>query len=332
MSRLIAPAAAAALMIFALTGCSDTSTAATQNSTSPSAQSGEWPRQIQHDAGTTELEAEPLRIVSTSPSITGSLLAIDAPLIGTGATMVTSMTDDKGFFTQWAEEADDANVQVAYQNLELDLDAVDALEPDLIIGSVNGGDSVLDSYDQLSEIAPTILLDYGTETWQQLTTTLAEATGRESEASAVLQDYDNFVAEQAENISLPAQPVTALAYLGADGVWAYDESSPQAALLESLGFDYLAVPGELSQQQAATNGVDILSSENVPAALADTHTAFLVGTGTAAPIDAFSSDALLANLPSVENHRVYDLGSTSFRLDYYSAKDTVSGLVETFGK
>src|SRR5699024_3125755 len=100
------------------------------------------------------------------------------------ATTPGPLTDKNGFFSQWSEEAAAQDVQVLYPNLELDLEAVDALAPDLIIGSSIGQDSTADAYDQLSEIAPTIMLDYGSSSWEDLATTLGEATGLKDEAAA----------------------------------------------------------------------------------------------------------------------------------------------------
>ncbi len=47
--------------------------------------SGEWPRTVETADGPVTLETQPERIVSTSVTLTGSLLALDAPLVGTGA-------------------------------------------------------------------------------------------------------------------------------------------------------------------------------------------------------------------------------------------------------
>ena len=45
----------------------------------------------------------PQRIVSTSVTITGTLLAIDAPVVASGATSPNPLVADKqGFFTQWS--------------------------------------------------------------------------------------------------------------------------------------------------------------------------------------------------------------------------------------
>ena len=46
-----------------------------------SAQAADWPRQVTDSYGTHTLPSQPLRIVSTSVTLTGSLLAIDAPVV-----------------------------------------------------------------------------------------------------------------------------------------------------------------------------------------------------------------------------------------------------------
>lgn len=325
LPTLIATAAAAALL---LAGCASPTgdTAAPDSATDAS---GDWPRTIEHAAGSTTIDEKPLRIVSVAPSLTGSLLSIDAPLVATGAAPVTPLTDDNGFFTQWADVAVERGVEVAYKNLELDIDAIDQLEPDLIIGSAAGGDNASDAYAQLSEIAPTVLLDYSDTTWQDLTIEVAEAAGLEAEATARLAEYDEWVATQAKKIKLPPQPTTALIYMGPEGSWPFAPDSPQAKLLSSLGFDYQPAKEEfLTEGQGGRVG--ILTSENAAGGLADAATIFIVAMRGGDPVAEFSSDPLLANLPAITNDRVHTMGPTSFRLDYYSAKVTVDLIVDTF--
>ncbi|MGC0094308.1 Fe2+-enterobactin ABC transporter substrate-binding protein, partial [Enterobacter asburiae] len=45
-----------------------------------SAAAADWPRQVTDSRGVHTLESKPTRIVSTSVTLTGSLLAIDAPV------------------------------------------------------------------------------------------------------------------------------------------------------------------------------------------------------------------------------------------------------------
>lgn len=62
-------------------------------------------------------------------------------------------------------------------------EAVAAQMPDLILISATGGDSALALYDQLSTIAPTLIINYDDKSWQSLLTQLGEITGHEKQAA-----------------------------------------------------------------------------------------------------------------------------------------------------
>src|SRR5699024_12443942 len=153
-----------------------------------------------------------------------------APVVASSASRPGPLSDASGFVSQWSDVAAEQGVEVRYPNLELDLEAVDALAPDLIIGSSIGQDATVDAYDQLSEIAPTVMLDYGSNSWEELATTPGEATGLEDEAAATVQDFENYVSSAADKIQVPDGPVTALTYNGADGGRMFTESSAQATI------------------------------------------------------------------------------------------------------
>ena len=303
------------------TGDGDTTT-----SSEAGAGEGEWPRTVEHEAGSTEITEQPLRIVSTSITLTGTLLAIDAPVVASAATTVGPLTDDDGFFTQWADVAAERGVEVLYPDLELDLEAIEVAEPDLIVGSTTGADATTDAYDQLSEIAPTILLDYGSYSWQDLAEILGEATGLEEQASTVVSDFDTWVGEQAASITLPAQPTTALVYNGADGVMVFTPESAQGTLLADLGFEYVGADAEFAD--TARTDAWAVTQENAAAALEPVQTILLVFT---ADTEALLADPLLANQAAVAGESVAALGLTSFRIDYYSATELVELVVETYG-
>ncbi|MCS5516888.1 hypothetical protein NWF32_24280 [Pseudomonas qingdaonensis] len=65
--------------------------------------------------------------------------------------------------------------------------------------------------------------------------------------------------------------------------------------------------------------MDFISRENLSAAITG-DTVFLLG-GSDADVQAFLADPVLANLPAVVHKRVYALGPSSFRIDYYRARD-----------
>lgn len=66
--------------------------------------------------------------------------------------------------------------------------------PDLILISATGGDSALALYDQLSTIAPTLIINYDDKSWQSLLTQLGEITGHEKQAAERIAQFDKQLA------------------------------------------------------------------------------------------------------------------------------------------
>lgn len=156
-------------------------------------QAADWPRQITDSRGTHTLESQPQRIVSTSVTLTGSLLAIDAPVIASGATTPNNRVADDQALRQWSKVAKERKLQRLYIG-EPSAEAVAAQMPDLILISATGGDSALALYDQLSTIAPTLIINYDDKSWQSLLTQLGEITGHEKQAAERIAQFDKQLA------------------------------------------------------------------------------------------------------------------------------------------
>ncbi|BCL41889.1 hypothetical protein OIPHN260_13910 [Enterobacter roggenkampii] len=104
-----------------------------------SAAAADWPRQVTDSRGVHTLESKPTRIVSTSVTLTGSLLAIDAPVVASGATTPNNrVADGQGFLRQWGDMAKQRKVARLYIG-EPSAEAVAAQMPDLILISATGG-------------------------------------------------------------------------------------------------------------------------------------------------------------------------------------------------
>ncbi|WP_084125676.1 Fe2+-enterobactin ABC transporter substrate-binding protein [Demequina sp. NBRC 110054] len=339
--RSAAAGAFAAVAVLATAACSGGSTAAEAESSatatassSASAEAAAFPRTITHESGETTLEAEPERIVSTSITLTGTLLAIDAPVVGTAATTVTEgMTDDNGFFAQWADVAVAQGVEPLYTLNDdgPDLEAIIAAEPDLIVASTTGYEAAAEFYDELSAIAPTIVVNYSDKTWQDLALEMGTWTGNEAEAEAVVAEFDAAVEEAAAAITIPEGAV-------AQGIvfnnLEYDSAvakigGTHVTLLESLGFEVVDADEALDTYEGARDDFMFVSPENLPEAFTGDIIFLINGTDTQK--EALLSTELLANVPAVETGDVYPLGATSFRIDYYSSLMIVEDVVEAFG-
>ncbi|MEQ6897817.1 Fe2+-enterobactin ABC transporter substrate-binding protein [Microbacterium sp. KR10-403] len=312
-------AAGAAIVALALSGCAASSNAATDDA---SAAGGDWPRTIEHVNGSTEIPSQPKNIVSTSITLTGTLLAIDAPVTATATTTPSDITDDEGFFSQWADVAHDRGVTSLYPNLEFDEEAVIAAAPDLIVVASTGADATADQYDKLSAIAPTIVLNYGDESWQELAETLGEATGHEADAKKVVADFDQHVADVAAKITVPEGTANAVVWNGVEGQTAFAKpGGAHAELLDALGFDVEGAPDEYDLNETPREDFAFLSIENVTSALTGS-TVFVVSGDDTTAAD-LSGTKVLANTPAVKAGNVHPLGNTSFRIDYYSASQIV---------
>ena len=292
----------------------------------------EWPRQATDSRGTHTLPTKPLRIVSTSVTLTGSLLAIDAPVIASGATTPNNrFADEQGFLRQWGEIARQRNVARLYIG-DPNAEAVAAQMPDLILISATGGDSALPLYDQLSTIAPTLIINYDDKSWQALLTQLGEITGHEKEAAARISQFNQQLADVKARMKLPPQPVSALVYTpAAHSANLWTEDSAQGQLMQQLGFTLAPLPANLhaSQSQGKRHDIVQLGGENLAAGL-NGEGLFLFASDQK-DADALSQNPLLAHLPAVQNHRVYALGAETFRLDYYSATRVLQRLSTLFG-
>ncbi|HDU6303109.1 TPA: Fe2+-enterobactin ABC transporter substrate-binding protein [Klebsiella aerogenes] len=285
-----------------------------------SALAADWPRQIADSRGPHTLESQPLRIVSTSVTLTGSLLAIDAPVVASGATTPNNrVADAQGFLRQWGDVAKKRKLARLYIG-EPSAEAVAAQMPDLILISATGGDSALALYDQLSTIAPTLVINYDDKSWQTLLTQLGHITGHEKQADARIAEFNKQLVSLKEKLKLPPQPVTALVYTAAAhsaNIWTPE--SAQGQMLEQLGFKLAALPGGLhaSQSQGKRHDIVQLGGENLAAGI-NGESLFLFA-GDQKDAEAIYANPLLAHLPSVAAKRVYPLGTETFRLDYYSA-------------
>ncbi|HDR2718430.1 TPA: Fe2+-enterobactin ABC transporter substrate-binding protein [Enterobacter roggenkampii] len=285
-----------------------------------SAAAADWPRQVTDSRGVHTLEHKPTRIVSTSVTLTGSLLAIDAPVVASGATTPNNrVADGQGFLRQWGDIAKQRKVARLYIG-EPSAEAVAAQMPDLILISATGGDSALALYDQLSAIAPTLIINYDDKSWQALLTQLGEITGHEKQAAERIAAFDKQLAQVKQQMTLPPQPVNAIVYTAAAhsaNLWTTE--SAQGKLLHQLGFTLADLPAGLqtSTSQGKRHDIIQLGGENLATGL--NGEGLFVFAGDEKDVAAIYANPLLAHLPSVKNKRVWALGTETFRLDYYSA-------------
>lgn len=320
------------LLLTFLCACDGASSGASQVVNEPGQTAG-WPRSIAGSHAEIRLQGPPQRIVSTSVTLTGTLLTINAPVLASGASQAnSSVTDSHGFFRQWSAVAAARGVIPLYQG-EADAEAVAAMAPDLIIVAGSGGDSALRLYEQLQLIAPTLVVNYDDKSWQELALLLGHASGHEADAQRVIAEFAGEVARTRQRLVLPAQPSSALTYYeDGSGANLWTAASAQGQLLSALGFTLATVPEAVKGQVSQGLRKDIiqLSGEHFASGLQGQS--LLLFSAEQDSVKRLLANPFLASLPAVQQRQVYATGLDSFRLDYYSSLNLLARLREHFGR
>ncbi|MDQ1128934.1 Fe2+-enterobactin ABC transporter substrate-binding protein [Microbacterium sp. SORGH_AS_0888] len=319
LTALITLAVASAL---ALSGCASTAASDTAPASSSSDEAA-WPRTFTNaDGTTTEIPAKPERVVSTAVSVTGTLLAIDAPVVASGSQL------GGVWFDQWADVATERGVANLWSVGEFNLEAVIAQDPDLIVVATSGRDALTGNVGDLSAIAPTIVVDYGGQTWQDLAVELGHATGLEAQAKKAVDDFDAVVRETASAITVPEGTVNVISFNGPgqDNPIAR-AGGPHADLLASLGFRVEDPDPSWHTQAQQRSDFVWATYENL--LKLTSRTTFILSVDDE-KAQAFATDPVLANVPSVAAGQVYGLGKNSFRMDPYSSREIVEHVKDLF--
>ncbi|MEX2292060.1 MAG: iron-siderophore ABC transporter substrate-binding protein [Mycobacteriales bacterium] len=191
-------AAAAAVALLAAcggTGSEPTSTAQEQDVSADAA----FPRTISHDKGSTEIPQRPERIVALDNSLVEAVVLLDRPLVGG----ISSYRDLKGFPPYLGDAVEDTEEVGPLETP--DLEAIAALEPDVIVSATVRHDAL---YDELSKIAPTVFVKTTGPQWRENVTFLGEVLGAEDKASEELADYKRRAKEVGDAINAKADNPT----------------------------------------------------------------------------------------------------------------------------
>lgn len=277
------------------------------------------------DGSTTEIPAQPERVASTSVSITGTLLALEAPVIATSQ-------DAKGAnFAQWASVAEEREVASLWSAGEVNVEALAAQSPDLIVVASSGADSALDYVDQFKEIAPTIIVDYSKYSWQELAEVLGPVVN--IDPATLVESYDKYVAEAKEKITVPEGTAAIVSFNGAESNNPIGKNTgPHAALLKALGFT-IEEPDQAWHNSGGTRSDFVFASFENLTELTSPTIVFIRSAleGENSAMARYLAEETLANTPAAQTGQLYSMGPNSFRMDYYSAIEAVDALVSQLG-
>ncbi|MQA59949.1 MAG: ABC transporter substrate-binding protein [Actinophytocola sp.] len=179
-TRVVTALMAAALAT-GLAACGDSNADDEANSAGGTDSAEGFPRTVKHHKGEAKLESKPQKIVALDPSLVEAVVALDGELAGG-----VGSYGDKREFPPYLGDSVSKTEEVGPLESP-DLEAILALEPDLIVSASIRHE---DLYDELSEIAPTVFVETTGPTWKDNITALGEAMGAEQQAETVLGSYE----------------------------------------------------------------------------------------------------------------------------------------------
>lgn len=237
-TRLAALVSAATLAVATLSACGSSG----DDDKTGSADSSWTPVTVESKFGTATIERKPERVVTIGLTDQDAVLAL-----GTVPVAVTNWFGDaEGRIFPWAEEAfanaetnplDEGERPQVLED-EKQVEKILALEPDLITALYSG--LTQQQFDTFTAAgipvvaSPEGYVDYGTP-WQEATTIIGKALGKESEAEKLIADVDARTAAAADEHP-EFEGKTAATITNYEGYFVYGDEDPRGRLLTDLGF------------------------------------------------------------------------------------------------
>lgn len=312
MPRFRSVAALAAASLLLLTGCATTATPAAgdADSAAPGDDSA-FPVTIEHAFGETEITSKPERVATVSWGNQEAALALGVVPVGMPA--VTWGDDDGDGVLPWVEDKlTELGVETPTLFDEadgIDFEAVADSNPDVILAAYSGLTQA--DYDTLSKIAPVVAypdVAWGT-TWQEMTIMNGTALGLEDEATALVDEMTDSLADTAAAHPDIADKTTMFSSFDATNlaeIGFYSRQDPRQLFLEDLG---LVPAATVTEQSESTDQFWITTSTERIERFDDLD--ILVTYGDDTTLATMQADPLLSRIPAVASGAVVVLPATN---------------------
>jgi iron complex transport system substrate-binding protein len=218
---------------------------------------------VEHAMGSTTIKGTPKRVVILTNEGTEALLSMGVTPIGA----VKSFTGNP-WYDHIATKMKD--VKVVGVESEVNVEAIAALKPDLIIGNKMRQEKI---YDQLSAIAPTVFAETLRGDWKENFTLYAKALNKDEKGNEVIKHYDTRISDLKEKLGDKKNMKVSMIRFMAGEVRIYHKDTFSGVVLSDLGF---ARPESQDVDDFAERGV---TPERIPAMDGDILFYFTYETG-----------------------------------------------------
>jgi iron complex transport system substrate-binding protein len=246
------------------------------------AKPGEFPRTIKQAMGTTTLKAAPKRVIVLDVGELDNVVSLGIKPVGYAPT-----EGDAALPSYLKKDAGDPQSVGTINGLNLE--AINKLKPDLILGSKLRAEK---QYAQLSKIAPTVFSIRPGFTWKQNYLLNAAALDKTAEAKANLAAYEAKARKLGEDIGTEKPTITMLRYMP-QFTRLYAQQSFIGTILKDTG---LPRPKNQQVDDLATE----VSPENINQADADWIFTGVYGDPKSTKRDTAENNPLWKNLKAVK--------------------------------
>ena len=297
MKKIILAMTSIFVLIAGLVGCSN------ENKTTESTPSNVEERVITDVKGEVSIPVEPQRMVDISgASDILSLLGYD--VIGTA-------NSDGYDYTKLPTYLEDVlkNAKIlGYSMLaEMDVEALIALEPDVIVIS-----TVQEKmYDQLSKIAPVVMIEMKQVDWKEDFMHVANVFGKEEEATTWINNYLDKAAAVGDQIKATyGENSTYLSFLASAGsLFIFDQAGLGSVLYDDLG---LTKPAGMPEQEDIS--LPVVSLEG----LAEINSDYIFAIGTDEDLQTLTASSIWNGTEAVKAGNVVTLPASPYFNQGYS--------------
>jgi len=268
-----------------------------------------YPLTISHAYGETVIDSQPERVVALNDTNADAILALGVVPLGVSK-IGYGVTDEYGlpYWVTEAFEALDATPYVFDDTDGIDYEAINDLEPDIIIAPNSG--LTQEEYEKLSEIAPTIPYIEGAYaiTWEEQVEVTAKALGLVEEGQALIEETKATIEETLAKYPQLEGKTAAFMWINPSDLstmYVYLPYDPRAGFVEELGLD---LPDEIEKLAGEGEYAVEISLENVDV-LADVD--IIICYGEEGIIEELQANSIMNTLSAVKNGAIVTISSES---------------------
>lgn len=255
---------------------------------------------VEHAMGTTEIPATPERVVILTNEGTEALLALGVKPVG-----AVMSWDQDPWYEHISAEMD--GVEVVGDEMEVNIEKIAELKPDLIIGNKVRQEAM---YDKLKAIAPTVFSDDLAGDWKINFELYAKALNLTEKGKEVIADYDNRVEEVKTKLGDKVNQEISVVRFSSRPTRIYYTDSFSGVVFDQLGFKRAEHQAKLfTKDNKMGNFAVEVDKELIPEMDADVLFYFTYADSQAVE-DEWTNDPLWKNLTAVKEgnaHKVSDI-------------------------